>query len=148
MQIDDLVLYVDAAISTPTKMVGLGATIIGGNNKVYAALSKPLKGNLSVIHAEALALLVGLLWAQDIGLPIKRILSDSLSSIQALDNTYNYRNELGILLNDIKKLLPNFSGASISHVKRNYNTAAHNFAKQALLLDEKSSWMEEIGQHA
>lgn len=107
-------MYVDAAISTSTKIVGLGADIIRANNKMHAALSKPLKGTLSVFHIESRALLVGLCWAKNVGLPIKKILSDSFSLIQELHNTNNYYNELGILLNDNKKLQSNFSGASIS----------------------------------
>lgn len=76
----------DAALSTSMKMVGIGATILTTDKKVKAALSKPLKGSLSVFHAEALALLVGIRWAQTIGLPLKRISSDSLSLVQALNN--------------------------------------------------------------
>lgn len=112
-----------------------------------AALSKPLKGSLSVFHAETLALLVGLRWAQNIGLPIKTILSDSLSLVQALNNTNVYHNELGILISDIKMILANFPGAVISHVNRKFNCAAHNLAKQALQLDSELSWVEEFPQN-
>lgn len=135
VRVDELRLYMDATISMSTKIVGLGADIIGANNKMHAALSKPLKGTISVLHIESLALLVGLCWAQNVGLPIKKILSDSFSLIQALHNTNNYYNELGILLNDNQKLQSNFSGASIFYNNRKYNSAAHNLGKHALLLD-------------
>lgn len=62
----------DAAVSTPTGMVGLGAVIFTPNRKIQATLSKPLEGLLSVFHAEALALVVGLRWAQSIGIPIQK----------------------------------------------------------------------------
>ncbi|KAK1363926.1 hypothetical protein POM88_039487 [Heracleum sosnowskyi] len=96
VEIQDIKLFVDASISTDTQMVGLGAVIISANKKkILAALSKPLSGTLSVFHTEALALLVSLRWAQEVGLPIKIISSDSLSLVQALNSESVYQNELG-----------------------------------------------------
>lgn len=147
IDINELALFVDASVSTTDEMVDLGAIIFTTNKRSKAALSKPLKGSLSVFHAETLALLVGLRWAQNIGLPIKTILSDSLSLVQALNNTNVYHNELGILISDIKMILANFPGAVISHVNRKFNCAAHNLAKQALQLDSELSWVEEFPQN-
>ncbi|KAK1378467.1 zf-RVT domain-containing protein [Heracleum sosnowskyi] len=144
----ELTLCVDAVISTESEMIGLGAVIFVANKKVQASLAKPMEGSLSVFHAEALALLVGLHWAQTIGLSIKIILSDSLSLVQALDNSNVYQNELRIILGDIKMLLSNFPGATISHVSRKFNDVAHNLSKHALQLDEEASWVEEFPQHA
>ncbi|KAK1349804.1 hypothetical protein POM88_054767 [Heracleum sosnowskyi] len=93
----ELTLCVDVAISTETEMIGLGAVIFAANKKVQASLAKPMEGSLLVFHAEALTLLVGLHWAQTIGLSIKIILSDSLSLVQALDNSNVYQNELASL---------------------------------------------------
>ncbi|KAK1356477.1 hypothetical protein POM88_049733 [Heracleum sosnowskyi] len=123
VQIHDHTLFVDAAVSTSSKKVGLGAVILASDKKVQAALSKPLEGTLSVFHAEALALLVGLRWAQNIGLPILMILSDSLSLVQ--DFIFQ-------------------SLATIDHVSRKFNVTAHNLTKHALQLENESSWMEEI----
>lgn len=135
-------LLVDVAISTSTNMVGLGAVIFTPNRRIQATLSKPLEGLLSVFHAEALALVVGLRWAKNIGIPIKKISSDSLCLVSALNNSDSYHNELGILLGDVKALLINFSEATVSHINRKYNIVAHNLAKQALLLEEEQSWMD------
>lgn len=55
----DLALFVDASISTTTNMVGFRAVIFTANKRLQAALSKPLEGTISVLHAEALELLVG-----------------------------------------------------------------------------------------
>ncbi|XP_074360474.1 uncharacterized protein LOC141700662 [Apium graveolens] len=145
--LQDLTLFMDASISTSSGMVGLGAVIFKANKKIQASLSKPLEGNLNVFHAEALALLVGLRWVQMIGLPVKFFFSDSLSMVQALNNTNAYHNELGILLSDIKILLTEFPEASVSHVNRSYNVVAHNLAKQALVLDAEVSWVDDLAQH-
>lgn len=59
VQVHDHVILVDAAISTSSQKVGIGAVILAPNKEVRATLSKPLQGTLSVFHAEALALLVG-----------------------------------------------------------------------------------------
>lgn len=141
-ELNNYSLLVDAAISTSTDMIGLGAVIFMPNKKIQATLSKPLEGQLSVLHAEALALVVGLRWAQTIGIPIKKISSDSLSLVLALNNADSYHNELGILLGDVKSLLINFSEATVSHINRKYNIVAHNLAKQALILEEEQLWIE------
>ena len=86
-------------------------------------------------QAEALPLLVGLRWAESIGFPLKNISSYSLMLVQALNSTKVYHNELGMLLDDIKMLMENFSGAIISHVNHKFNLAAHNLSKQAHQLD-------------
>lgn len=99
----------DASVSTTLRKVGLGAVIFTANKRIQATLSKPLEGTLSVFHAEALALLVGLRWAQTIGLPIKIISSDSLTLVQALRNATVYQNEIGILFDrnsDAVRTLP------------------------------------------
>lgn len=140
----DYALFVDASISTSSHKVGLGAVIFTPNNRIQARLSKPLEGTLSVLHAEALALLVGLQWVHNIGLMIKRISTDSLSLVQALDNDTEYYSELGIFLADIRMLLLNYPGVSITHISRKHNFAAHNLAKHALQLENEASWIEDI----
>lgn len=131
----DVVLFVDAVLCVTTEMIGVGAVIFNTDKRAQATLSKPLKGSLSVFQAEALPLLVGLRWAESIGFPLKNISSYSLMLVQALNSTKVYHNELGMLLDDIKMLMENFSGAIISHVNHKFNLAAHNLSKQALQLD-------------
>ncbi|KAL8089674.1 hypothetical protein AgCh_039234 [Apium graveolens] len=53
VEVQNLTLFVDASISTPTQMVGLGAAVITANNKVQAALSKPLKGTKDLCPTRA-----------------------------------------------------------------------------------------------
>lgn len=143
IEIHDLTLFVDATISSSQQKVGLGAAIITANKRVQATLSKPLEGTLSVFHAEALALLVGLRWAETVGLPIKLIYSDSLSLIQALTNSAAYQNELGMLLVDIQRVIESFQEAAVDHVNRSFNSVAHDLAKYALRLDDETVWLGE-----
>lgn len=63
----EVALIVDASISTFLEKVGLRAVIYTSNNRVHARLDKPLEGILSVLHAGALALLVGLQWVLSVG---------------------------------------------------------------------------------
>ncbi|XP_063941729.1 uncharacterized protein LOC135149875 isoform X2 [Daucus carota subsp. sativus] len=149
IETQDLDLFVDAAISTFSQKVGLGAVIVTQNKRSLAALSKPLEGALSVLHAEALSLLVGLQWTQFSGLTPKRILSDSLSVVQAVNNEeVVYHNEMGILIADIRRLFSNFPDTRVSHTSRKHNYPAHNMARQALQLNEEVSWMEDVPHHA
>ena len=140
----DYALFVDASISTSSQKVRLGAVIFTPNNRIQARLSKPLEGSLSVLHAEALALLVGLRWVHNTGLMIKRISTDSLSLVQALENDTEYYSEIGIFLADIRMLLLNYPGVTITHIRRKHNFAAHNMAKYALQLETEASWIEDI----
>ena len=136
-------LCVDAALSTTSQKIGIGAVLYTPSRRVQARLSKPMEGSLSALHAEAPALIVGIQWAQYIGLPIKVISSDSLTLVQALNNNTSYNSELGILLMDIKMLLTNCPEASISHIGRKFNVVAHGLAKHALQLDDEATWMED-----
>lgn len=79
----EYVLYVNESLSTASQKVGLGAMIYTANKRVQARLSKLFEGNLSVLNAEALALLVGVQWALNIGLPVNIFILDSLSLVQA-----------------------------------------------------------------
>lgn len=139
----DLVLFVDASLSTSLPKVGLGAVIYTANKRVQARLSKPLEGELSVLHEEALALLVGLQWALNIGLLVKMIFTDSLSLVQTWNNSTENHSELGMILADIKMLLINCPDAKILHVSRKFNADTHNLAKHALQLDDEASWIED-----
>lgn len=137
VEFHNLALFVDASISSSTDMVRIGAVIFAANKRKQAALSKPLEGNLSVLHVEALVILVGLCWAQDIGLLVIIISSDSLSLVQALNNSNVYHNELGIIISDIKMVLSSFQGVAIRHVKHEFNIAAHKLAKKAVQLESE-----------
>ncbi|XP_060965373.1 uncharacterized protein LOC133034328 [Cannabis sativa] len=83
---------------------------------VQAILSSVSMPSIFVFHAEVVALLVGLRWAQDVGLPVERVFSDSLSLVSALE------------------------GQTV----RNFNVEAHRLTKHALRIDNELSWMEEI----
>ena len=136
-------LFVDAALSETTERIGLGAAIISSDNRTQATLSKPLEGMLSVLHAETLALVAGLQWAQTTGLTLRKVLTDSQSLVQALNSETEYHNELGLLIDDARELMLFFPGMSWSHVSRNLNVHAHILARQALQLEDEISWLED-----
>lgn len=144
VDIHESALFVDAAISTDLQKIGLGAVIVTSNKKIQATMSKPLEGSLTVLHAEALAMLIGLNWATTSGFPVKTIFSDSLTVVQALNNNAEYYNEFGLFLRDIRGLLVMNPGTSVIHVRRNFNVAAHNMAKQALQLEDEAIWLEDF----
>lgn len=101
-----------------------------------------VQGGLLPYQDEAMTLLMGLNWAGSIGLQVNAIFSDSLSLVKALQNSVVSNNELGVFFSDIKVLLSNLHGASLSHVSRKFNVAAHRLAKHALCLDNKIFWLE------
>ncbi|KAM6582651.1 hypothetical protein CsatB_009653 [Cannabis sativa] len=101
-------------------------------------------GSISVLQAETLALLFGLNWALSCGIQIKKVFSDSLSLVTAINKGKVFFNELGVLFEDVIALLSKLPGAVLSHVARNMNSAAHGLAKHALRLDNELSWFEEV----
>ena len=102
-----------------------------------------MEGILSVLHAKALALVVGLQWAHTTGLTLKKVLADSQSLVQALNSATEYHNEFGLLIDDVRELMQYFPGEIWSHVSRNLNVHAHILARQALQLEDEISWLED-----
>ncbi|KAM6563049.1 hypothetical protein CsatB_023047 [Cannabis sativa] len=77
-------------------------------------------GSFLVFQAEAVALLIDLRWAQDVGLPVERVFSDSHSLVSTLEGQTMYLHELGVIFSDIKVLLFSFLEASLSHAQQLY----------------------------
>ncbi|KAM6547375.1 hypothetical protein CsatB_019051 [Cannabis sativa] len=96
------------------------------------------------METEAVALMVASDWTLTIGLPISSFESDSLALISAFARRSSFCNECGSVLDDIASLLSNFPEASLIHVRRSVNMAAHELAVRALKVDGELVWMDDF----
>ncbi|KAM6548456.1 hypothetical protein CsatB_020132 [Cannabis sativa] len=96
------------------------------------------------MEAEAVALMVALDWTLTIGLPISSFESNCLALILAFVRRSSFCNEFGSILVDIASLLSNFPEASLIHVRRSANIAAHELAVRALRVDGELVWMDDF----
>ncbi|XP_060962447.1 uncharacterized protein LOC133032499 [Cannabis sativa] len=137
-------LNVDASIDKHTNSIGIGAIIRNTTGGVVACLLKSLFGTFAAMEAEAVALMVALDWTLTIGLPISSFETDCLALISAFSRRASFCNEFGSILDDIASLLSNFPEASLIHVRRSANMAAHELAVRALRVDGELVWMDDF----
>ncbi|KAL0011402.1 hypothetical protein SO802_006510 [Lithocarpus litseifolius] len=96
------------------RMAGVGILIRDAEGHLIGACSKKLAAPLGAIEAEAKAVELGLLFAQDMSIQDFTLESDSLTCVD------------------------------FSHVSRNGNRPAHILARHALGIAELSVWVEEV----
>uniref|UniRef100_A0A803PRL9 RNase H type-1 domain-containing protein n=1 Tax=Cannabis sativa TaxID=3483 RepID=A0A803PRL9_CANSA len=124
--------------------MGAGALIRDSNGNILAALSKPLVGSLLLQEAEALALFHSLVWAAHLHINIYYIETNSLVLANALRNPTSNISSFFDLVKDVQCQLSYLSNICVSHVRRDANQAVHGLAKQALVLDNDCTWLEDI----
>ncbi|KAK3195671.1 hypothetical protein Dsin_026981 [Dipteronia sinensis] len=93
--------------------------------------------------AEVVAILRGLSFALEVGLFPCSIEYDVLVVIKVLQSDSDPFSEVGLVLHDIRLLLPRDSSSLVSFVLRNANMAAHGLAKFALSIDIDRIWLED-----
>ncbi|KAM6580851.1 hypothetical protein CsatA_004625 [Cannabis sativa] len=137
-------LNVDASLDVNSNTIGIGAIVRDTTGNVLGCLCRSLFGNFTVILAEAVALMVALDWSLTLGLPLHVVESDCLALVSTLPKRFSLCNELGSLLDDIASLLSSFPEASLIHVRRTANKAAHELAVHALRVDGELAWIEDF----
>lgn len=110
-------------------VVGLRAIVLKSKGEVMLALANGYEGPENVKIPEALAICKGIKAALiDVGLWSFTIESDCLSVINKLKKDVITDTEVGLILQDIKSLLPSV-GEKNFHVNRECNRVAHVIAK-------------------
>lgn len=82
---------------------------------------------------EALALLLGLRIAEELGMHSVAIESDSLEIVQAILNPSEYRASKAVVTDDCRKMMSSFGRAMINHYALEANVALMNLLTLVLL---------------
>ena len=90
-------------------------------------------------ETEALAIEAGVLLARELDFQQIIIESDSLAVVQRI-SAKDYGGGFGHIVNGIVNLLNGFVGWQIRHVKRDFNSMAHEFAKFARCNNVSHLW--------
>ncbi|KAL5756018.1 hypothetical protein ACOSQ2_020764 [Xanthoceras sorbifolium] len=122
----------DVAVDVRGRRLGFGVVIRDCTGKVLVSYMSLLLGLFSSDIGEALAILLGLRLAIDMGLSTVCVESDAASVVKQLSSRVTSCSDIGLILDDILSLVVNFADLSFSSVRRSANIVAHGLAKFAL----------------
>ncbi|KAL5780466.1 hypothetical protein ACOSQ2_011203 [Xanthoceras sorbifolium] len=122
----------DVAVDVRGRRLGFGVVIRDYTGKVLVSYTSLLLGLFSSDIGEALAILLGLRLAIDMGLSTVCVESDAASVVKQLSSRVTSCSDIGLILDDILSLVVNFADLSFSSVRRSANIVAHGLAKFAL----------------
>ena len=121
-------INVDGATGGERNLSCAGVVIRDCRGLVVAACSKVLNGAFTAEVSEALAVEEGVRLAKELDLSQVIIESDSVVVVEAIGSG-NCNGELGSLVQGSLELLRSFKSWKVKHLKRVYNTAAHDLAQ-------------------
>ncbi|KAF4371928.1 hypothetical protein F8388_000095 [Cannabis sativa] len=125
-------LQVDAALNLNHLNTRLGAFIRNSQNYHIAGFSIHKWGASTPLYVEAQALLEGLHWCSTIKIPFESIESNSLQLVPRVNNHWKDNSALSSVVQLIRQSLSLFPNASMRHISRVFNSAAHKNARESL----------------
>ncbi|XP_042985441.1 uncharacterized protein LOC122314103 [Carya illinoinensis] len=136
-----LKLNVDGAMLYDQQKAGVGVILRDDKGEVLVACSKLEKEMISSEFIEATAMLRGLHFCAQWGVSKLILESDCLVLVNDLLSESENFTELGVLMQDIRRMLNGFQEVKVSHVNRLGNEAVHRLAKHAWnVLDIEMWW--------
>ena len=130
---------VDGATSDHGGNSSVGVIVRDCTGQTVAASSTLLKACYSAELVEIMALLQGILLAQDLHLPRVILESDALVAIQAINNKY-IGSSSGHLILEILHIRSSFESCSFQHISRDFNEVAHELAHYACRTGNSQLW--------
>ncbi|KAL5819286.1 hypothetical protein ACOSQ4_023128 [Xanthoceras sorbifolium] len=130
----------DVVVDVQGHRLGFGVVFRDFAGKVLVSYTSLLLGLFSSDIGEALAILLGLRLAIDMGLSSVCVESDAASIVKQLSSRASSCSDIGLVLDDILYLAVDFSGLSFSSVCRCANKVAHSFANNTCNLDPNESF--------
>ena len=132
-------INVDGAIAGEGNLSCVGVVIRDCRGLVVAACSKVLNGAFAAEVTEALAVEEGVRLAKELELSQVIIEFDSVMVVEAICSG-NCNGELGSLVQGSLELLRYFKSWKVKHLKRVYNTTAHDLAQAAKAFGISQLW--------
>ncbi|KAF5454421.1 hypothetical protein F2P56_024088 [Juglans regia] len=133
----------DTAIDKINCRVGIGVSIRDWLGLVTATLRSPCNSFPDPLLGEALAALRSVQFGINLGLENVIFEGDSKLVVHGITSGAEDWSTVGLIYQDIKKLLGNYNSWSIRHVSRQANSVAHCLAKSSLDLSEDSIHVED-----
>lgn len=125
-------------------MSGLGVIGRDEHGGVWAVAAKKRISDGPALLSEMMAIEEGLLLARSLGVKKVILESDCLLAIQALRGRQTYRNQMGVILQNIRCLAESFREVRWSHVKHSGNSVAHSLV--ALACNGRDLWCWNFAQ--
>ena len=113
---------------------------------VLAALTEKVDGVQDAEVIEALAIRRAIRFAIETSFNCVIIESDSLSVVEAIQDTAESTCHIGNIIEDVKILSKTMKSCEFHHTKREANQVAHTLAHNAIKVVSELVWIEEIPQ--
>ncbi|XP_060965284.1 uncharacterized protein LOC115719959 [Cannabis sativa] len=139
-----LKLNVDVAFNAACHKIGFGSIIRDSKGIVKAAMSHPINGCCQPQEMEAKGLFYSLKWARQFNFKVDTVEIDSLILANAPHKSTSNRSSFQDLIIDVQTQLSYLLSVCVNHVCRDANQVAHGLAKQALVLDNVCTWLEDF----
>ncbi|KAL5756462.1 hypothetical protein ACOSQ2_021208 [Xanthoceras sorbifolium] len=133
-------INVDASVMNGKNCFGIGLICRDNSGMIMAAKSMLCVGSVSVIVAEARAVLEGILLGLELNLSPLFLESDSLSVVHLCKGELLSRADVGVLIHDIHVRVASRDDIFLSFIPRSCNSAAHCLAKRALTAELSEFW--------
>ena len=137
----------DGAVFKESNSAGIGVVIRDDLVQVMASMSKNIPFPSSVDEVEALAIVRALCFAQEVGFSSVILEGDSERVAKSLRSEESSFASFGHLIEDAKVISKSFVDLTISHVKRQGNSVAHNLVRHARHVSDLKVWMESVPPH-
>ncbi|XP_024190675.1 uncharacterized protein LOC112194687 [Rosa chinensis] len=138
-----LTLNVDGAFLSQLTKGGLGGALRDSRGIVHAAYQIAAPFVSSALHAELLAIKVGLQLLSLHNFQSVCIQSDCLLVVQDINGNSTNHTEYGTLIEDIQFMLQQLQQIHVSYTPRTCNKIAHRLANLAFESEQTMYWIQE-----
>lgn len=128
-QEDHLKLNVDASVVAGQNSFAVGMVLRNSQGHFIAGKTMRFSGAVTVLEAELTGIWEAMVWSRDVAESPVIVESDSLLSVQAINNGHDNLLESGDLVQQCQEEIRSSSRISVSHVKKQANKVAHNLAR-------------------
>ncbi|XP_073025263.1 uncharacterized protein [Primulina eburnea] len=126
--INQLRLETDATYNENSNSFSVGGVIRDHEGKIVLAFGHQIKKTTSVVYAELEAMREGLRKAKEFSLQIQEVTSGSLLALQTVTSPVEDLSYTGVIAHEVRRLLMDFCGITVNHVRRSANVVAHSIA--------------------
>jgi ribonuclease HI len=131
----------DAALGQHRDGLGLGIVVRDHMGKFVAARSRSRPGGVAPVAAEAMAALLAIRTAGELGLRQVCLEGDAKTIVDAVNSNEEDWSNIGHLVDDIRSEVRNLPQWTMNHVCRESNQAAHVMAKVAQTASMDGLWL-------